>query len=75
VLTLVNPTALRHTIAVDLMTEKECMPMECLSAFRDTKWSSVVSLLTGRETVIRGGLLELNIEPFGMEICELRWDG
>lgn len=73
VLTLVNPTEARHTIAIDLMTDKECESRECLDAFRNAGWTHAVSLLTGRETAISGGLLVLDIEPLGSEICELKW--
>jgi glycosidase len=74
ILTLVNPTSVRHTIAIDLMTEKECEPRECLDALRAVEWKCAVSLLTGQESAMRAGLLELAIEPFGMEICELIWE-
>jgi glycosidase len=74
VLTIVNPTAMTHTIVIDLMTEKECMSSEDLDKFQNLNWTVAVSLLTRRETSIRGGLLELDIEPYGVDVCELKWE-
>jgi glycosidase len=71
VLTLVNPHPESRRIAIDLTEEKECMSSDDIDAFHNANWRLARSLITGAEVGIRDRLLEIEIDPYGVEVCEL----
>jgi glycosidase len=71
VLTLVNPHSESRRIAIDLAEEKECMSSADIDAFHNANWTSARSLITDAEGPIREGLLEIEIKPYGVEVCDL----
>jgi glycosidase len=70
-LTVVNPTAEKKCIVVDLHQEVECMSEDDAARFAGADWSKAQSLLSERVVNAQAGLFEIELDAYEGEMFEL----